>query len=541
MARFVVRGTYNSLTTLDAQGGTLVDASRLDGSDLLMEYLPGGDRSSIEAAEGEGWAELRLPGVNYRLVADADVLEVGAAGGVLVPGTGKSWAGTSVRSGTSWMGVEGSGTTEGGFVDVTGGERIALSRESRWPDGEWVQVQADADYVRVEVDGETVDRASLVEGAVELWTPAGAVLTGERSGCDYDGLTLLACGGVTVRCEDDARRDIPCAVSDGDSSWTLPAGGGRAEVGTEARTLWLWAGPRHGAAEFSFGGGEESFGAVLARVSDDELADFDRQVLPDRDASRWSWDDAHAATGQGIDYVVALADDFVPSVDIYRHDDVFVEVGSRAGGNAWAWPFSASGRRAGNGAVPAGFGALDTLSLLEGATSSQRILAVTTEWVAAARAETHPRDWDPLPEALVLESLDDLPVLTALLDDFVDVVPIGERTWIETRGARNAAAIERGLHEGRVSAGNGPRVRIERAGDEYLRVSLTAPGWMGVESVAVHTSGTARAVSLRDGQAWVRVEDDADWVLVTASGARERPWGGDAAWAVSAPVWLGGP
>lgn len=543
-ATFVVRGTYAALTTLDEPGGTVVDASLRGVPDLLTEYRPDGDRSEIEAVNGDGWAELRLPGFTYRLEAGVDALEISSGSGWLVPGTFLQRVGGVVRWRRGGMiGLDGAIDEEsavvGGATGLTGVTRLALTPEALWPEGDDVAGEVDADDVLVTRDGVWVDRLPVVNGAYAGRVPAGAALTPEREGCTYDGMALVSCVNLSVRVADRDGKDLTAAVGDAAAHWVVPAGGGNVPVGALTAGRWVWAGPGYSAVEIA--AGLDAMTAQLTRVVPDNVAlvDLAREIAPDPDARWWSNEAIHDATGENIDMVVVFADDDVASLLVDEHDDVLAELGSRVGGDVEGWHFSGSSAKPAHGAVKHGFGAVDRLTLMRGGISTDRYTLVTAPWVAAARAESAPRDWPTVPDFLWLASLSELPVLTALLDDWIDVVPVGPRTWVDFRGAKNIQAIERGLLEGDVSAGNGPRVRLERVGEGYLRVTVDAPAWMGIDDVSVVTSAGQRAVHLSRGSAFVRVPSGTPWVVATVTGARAQPWASEAAWGVSGVVWGG--
>ncbi len=548
-ATFIVRGVYSSLTMLDEPGGTVIDAALRDaalvnGPDLLTEYRPDGDRGSIEAATGGDWAELRLPGVTYRVEAGVDSLKIDSPGGVLVPGTFRDRVGGIIRREPGEMlGVDGfvaeGGAAEGGVARVEGVTRIGLSEGALWPEGVDVAGEVDADAVLVVSGGVAVDRLPVVDGTYAARVPAGATLVPEREGCTYGGgMALLGCVGITVRVTDDDGRDLRSTVGNALGHWVLPPGGGIAWTGDLDTERWLWAGPGYGALLIPAGAVEAS--AQLPRVVPEDvvLVDLAREIAPDVDARWWSTEAMHDATGENIDMVVVLADDDVASLAVDRHDDVLGDVASRVGGDVWGWHFSGNGGKPAHGAVKHGFGALDRLTLMRGGISTDRFTVVSVPWVEAARAQAAPRDWPTSPDFLWLASFDELPVLVALLDDWMDVVPVGPRTWVDVRGALNLSAIERGLLEGDVSAGSGPRVRIDRVGEGEFRITVNAPAWMAVNAVEIVTPTGARAVRTTRGVAFVRVPAGTPWVLATVTGAHAQPWSAEPAWAVSAPLWL---
>lgn len=552
VARFVVRGPYAALTELDEIGGTVVDAALADGGeDVLGEYRPDGDRSAMELVNGDGWAEIVLPGVTYHLDADTDALEVRADGGgrlIGVPGAERT--GATLRDGDAFVGVDGAVLAGEGAVEVAGVTRLALSPAGLFPEGEEEAGGVDADTVRVERDGVALYRVPTTDGRFTAWVPSGAALVGEREGCTYAGLTVAACGGLHVRVEDDARNDLRAQLTDGVDAWTLPDGGGDAPVGAEAADLWVWAGPAFTAAPVHHAGGEGAVDVTLHReLSTDGwvLADFAEEVAPDADTTRTAADAAHLAAGEGVGFVVAVADDEVPWVWVDDHDDVLAVAASRAAGWIWSWAWSPSGKKPAHGAVPwPGLSALDQLTWSEGGASGARLLVVTPAWATAALAEAPAETWDPRPDALWLDSPEDVDALCALLDAWVDVAPVAERTWVAIEGASNVPAVEAGVVAGRTSAGTGPRVTLAAArGPRPRTVEVTATveaaRWSRMREVTLWTPAGPETRALEGGAARFAVPSDTAWAVAVATGDAARPWGGGPAWAVTAPLWIAGP
>ena len=569
-ARFVVRDTYAALTQLGEEGGTLVDAAEVGGVDLLMELVPHGDRGSVVAEHGDGFAELRLPGVVYRLEADTLRLNVEGPDGTWLAGT---WVPLPMadhvdavaRGEGAFLALE---TAEAlppeadgwGQVPLSAFSGIALSPGDRWPNGDAFDVTLDADDVEVSVAGRVVDRVPVIDGRAVGVAPSGAVLTATREGCVYGGLAKVGCGGLTVRVRDDHGADLAATVHFGVSDVPLGAGGGRAPLGVQPGEVWVWAGPRYGAWHGWFTGGEDHAELVLPLAMAVEveweaspwpiggglLADFAVEAAPDANQGTLAATAIHALRGVGVGWATLVADDEVPVVEREAHDDVVVTSATRSH-DVWAWGAISTTRRAAHGALDwAGFDALDRLTLVRGGLGTGRFTVVDTSWVEAGFSEApQPWDWPVRPDALWLDSMADLPALEALANAWIDAQPVAARTWLPFVGAPNAAATERALNTRLASAGNGPRVDVawrhtpmgQRC--ETLAVEATGPEWMGVLVATAHTNLGNFPVSLdSSGQAKLHVCHE-DWVYVTVSAPRSRPWGGDPAWAVSALRWLG--
>jgi hypothetical protein len=542
-ARYVIRGVYASLTHLDEEGGTLIDAAAPGGVDLLSEYLPDADRTEVATSNSDGEAMLVSPGVTWRLTADSDTLWIdGPSGGTLQGLAGVDQAGATLQDGDAFFGLDGSGLGEGSAVRVEGATHAALSAASVWPDGDDVHEEVDADDVLAIVDEIVTARLPVVDGVASGTAPAGARLLGEREGCTYTGLSLVACGSLFVRVADSNGDDIAATLTDGVQSWPLPVGGGRAPVGPDPRTFRLWAGPTHSVATVPFLGGDAEVDVVLRReveTDDSVLAALEAPIAPDADTRETAEEAAHRLAAEGVGFAVALADDEVPSVTVDAHDAILLTPGSRAGAVVWSWPWSQNGKRAAHGAVDwGGLSALDLLAVTEGGASTGRLTVVDAFWVARARIEADPWRWDPRPDAFWLRDLGGLSTYLALVAEWIEIAPVGPRTWIDIDTDRNLVAYEAGIVDSRTSAGNGPRVRIRALDGHRVGVELAAPQWMAMRELVLWTD--LREVHRRvDGAGDYRFDvGEARWAVVVATGDRARPDSEEGAWAVSAPVWL---
>jgi len=548
-ARYVVRGTYAALTHLDEYGGSLIDAAAPDGIDVLLEYLPDGDRRTIEAFTEDDEARLVLPGVTYRLGADDDALTIEAAGtGVLQGRVGADRTGATVL-GTegSFVGFDGTPAGGGSAVELTGVTRAAVSREGLWPDGDDVDLEVDADQVLALEDG--VERARLVveDGRATGRVPAGALLVGEREGCAYDGVTTLACARLDVRVQDADGNDLVAAVTDRATAWPLPRGGGRVPLGPSPRPIWVWAGPTYTAVQLPWAGADTTATVTLHRAwQPDDVALAAPAVFVAPDATTTAAPEAAATdlAAEGVEFAVLIADDEIPSVSVGAHDAITVVAGSRAAEAVWSWPWTPNSRKPAHGAVPwSGLDALDLLAATEGGQSIARLTVVDPLWVDRARTQADPDDWDPRPDAIWIDGLEDIPIYLDLLAERIDVTPLGPRTWIGVDADRNLPAYEAGIVDGRTTAGTGPRLALRdegvARGVRTIEVRLDAPTWMGMDSVDLITDVSASTHSVRRAGAWRwAVPVGATWAVAVARGTNAVPWSPDAAWAVSAPLWI---
>ncbi|MDP2312154.1 MAG: hypothetical protein Q8P41_04560 [Pseudomonadota bacterium] len=548
-ARYVVRGTYASLTRIGEEGGTLVDAAAPGGIDLLLEYLPDGDRSAIEAQNDPDEARLVLPGVTYRLGTDDDVLYIDAAGaGVFQGKPTATRTGATILDDEGFVGVDGAPVDLGGVAEVTGVTRAALSREGLWPDGsDMAGALLDADFVVLESGGAAVARVPVLDGAATGRMPRGAFLVGEREGCAYDGATPIGCGWLQLRVADEAGTDLVSTVTDGRRSWPVPRGGGRVPLGPEPKNLWVWAGPTYTAAVLAWPGVDTEAGVTLFREwSPDDVVLAAPSVVVAPDPSSGVTPEAAAVelAAEGVDFAVFLAEAEVPTVSVDEHDAILGVAGSRAAGVVWSWPWSPNSREPGHGAVPAdGLSALDLLAASEGGESSARLTVVDPLWVDRARTEAAPYAWDPRPDAIWLDGTEDIPLYLALLDDWVDIAPLGPRTWIGVDADRNVPAYEAGIVDGRTTAGTGPRLAVTSRGRVNgawgIDVTLDAPGWMGMQRVQIVTSTSTASHDVEGGGRWKwTVPADATWVVAIALGDHATPGTPAPAWAVSAPLWI---
>lgn len=573
--RFVVRDSYASLTQLGGSGGGLVDASLLGGPDLLMELLPLGERGAASAFVTGDEGGVELGAFAWRLAPDETQLrlEGDPPDAVWVPRPGVKRHDRIAREGEAFFALAAGGVVgEGGQLLVAGLEAVELDPAAWYADAAPLEGPIDADAVDLfGADGGQLDRVPVVEGeAVGGGIPAGAEARGYRPGCTYAGLAPLACGGLGVRARDEADRPLAVTVHFGGADYPLAAGGGWAPLGPEAGEVWVWAGPGYSAWKGWFAGGEAAEEVRLTRVLPAErewpeeagadapadwesggvlLADFALEAAPDATAGGYSADLLHAGRAAGLGYALLLADDEVPVAEREAHDDVRVGVGSRAGGDVWAWGVTANPRRAAHGAPNwLGLGALDRLTLVRGGAGADRFTVVTPGWVAEATAEGAPWSWPARPSALWMEGPGDVDTLVALCNAWVDVQPLSHRTWLPYVGATSATAALRAVYDRTASAGNGPWVDLSVSSggvaappQPTLQVQVRAPAWMGTLTATLYTRRGARSLPLDgEGRAWAELLEPS-WAFVLVEAERAFPWGGEPAWAVSGVRWLDQP
>jgi hypothetical protein len=577
---------------LGEEGGTLVDAAAVGLPDLLTELLPDADRSAIQSFAGPDFAELRLPGVVYRLEADSPLLGVATPEGEPLEARWVPRAGTdrvgAVSRGDRRLGggifvVDGSvdgalpertvAVESAGQVAVRRLSQVAVALDGALPGYSAVEAKVDADFVEVSTGWAIVDRAPVFDGEVVYPARSDSTITGVRAGCVYEGLVLVGCAGLQVRVVDEQGRDLAATVYADRAEYPLPPGGGWVPLGLEAGEVWIWAGPAYTASNRWFAGADDAWSVVLERRIEPEetwadgatfatggvvLAAVDVEVAPDASHGAYSADVLHALRAEGVGFAVPRADSEMPVIRRDDHDDLRALAATGADGMAWSWSWSATTARPGHG-VPdlQGMSPLNQLSLLRGGGSADRFTVVTPAWVESALSEAVPYTWRPLPDALRLDSPADVDVFEALLDAWVPVVPVGPRTWVEYRGSNNTTAFEAGIREGVLSAGNGPRVRLSAVGhtasvpgaqagvsDPFglnLWITVEGPGWMGLETVELRTDHGIRTFQIPESGRLVVSVPTATWAYALVRGERAQPWGGDEAWAVSPVVWLRSP
>ena len=598
LARFVVRDTFGSLTQLGETGGTLVDATQVGEPDLLGELLLDGDRSEVSAVNQETTAELRLPGLVYHLEADVSILRVGTPAGAPIDGLWVPRPGVDRTQGAA----RGDRVHEGGFfaldgrvggdledeavtVDVAGQvavwdlTQVAVQIDGAFPGATLLEIEVDADFVEVSDGSVLVDRVPVMDGAARVAVPDDAVVGGARDGCTYDGLERVACAGLHVRVTDGEGEDLAAAVHFSGRDFALPEGGAIAPLGPVAGVAWIWAGPGYSATSLAYAGVDADIQVVLERRLPAErtwpaasgegatfveggtvLAALDEQVAPDASHGVYSQDLLHSLRAEGVGFVVARSDGEMPVVRRDVHDKLHSLAATGVRELAYSWSWSATTARPGHGAPNVlGLGVVDQLALLRGGAKADRFTVVTPAWVEAALAVGDPYVWNPQPDALLLASPLDLPVLDTLLDAWIPVVPIGPRTWIEYTGSDHTTAFEAGLRQARVSAGNGPRVVIQPLAhqgampanvlggvaepfrDGSFRVTVAGPAWMNLDVLEMHSDRGIRHYDLpEDGVVAVSMPL-VRWAYAIVYGERSYPWGGDAAWGVSAVAWVNGP
>lgn len=596
--RFVVRDTYSAISLHGEAGGTLVDAAAPGGEDVLMELVPEGDRSTIQiASDGrDGAAVLRLPGVEYRLAADSAVLEIDAAGGLFAARPGQDRAGATARDGADFAGAAGGAAPEdrGGRAWIAGPIRVSVSAEALWGGEDGIGVAGaafyegatDADSV-LATDGAggggtgaTWMRLPVVDGRVAAWLPEGAALAGERAGCSYDGLELLACAALKLRLVDPAGDPVGGVVREiaadgaagdgaGDTLWAVPPGGGAVPVGPEPGRLRVEAGPWFSQAEIAWSGvdGEERTVTLERAVSAAQADGPERALMavavvaPDADTDEGAGAALDRLYAQGVDFAVLLADEEVPGVPGSALRRPAAAAGVRTEGLLWSWPWEVNQKRPAHGAPDgAGLSAADLLAVSAGRPGDGRIAVVEAAWLEAALTAggeaALPAAWSPAPQAAWLARFADRAWLAPLWDAALPVSVLGPWTWLGVGPDRNVPAFGRAIFEGKTVAGTGPAISVQVApvpegGQRAIRVEIEAAAQQGLSEaglmygddgaggdwiVPISGEGNLRQTVI------FRVPLTTDWVAPWVRGAErsaaDGSGGGAETWAIHTAVRL---
>jgi hypothetical protein len=553
VARFAIRDVYSSLSVLGEAGGTVVDAAAFGQTDLLMEVIPDGDRSEILPIQEEGVAELRLPGVSYRLSADSAVLEIDAPYARFRVRPGLDRVGASCSLDTLFVGLSGTSLlNEGGQATVTGPLRLSIEPDQLFEEAEDFSAETDADSVLVALEEQALARLPVEDGWFSGRVPLGATLTGEKEGCSYEGLTQAGCGLLKLRLEDNTGHAVGGVLTDGETTWVIPKGGGSIPVGPMPRELFLWAGPMGPSLNFWYSGPDAELERTLIWEVDRSswgLAVLDREVAPDTDTDLSSWDLLDRLGAEGVEFVVVLADDEVPGIPADFRDRPWAAAGSRAGDRAglgvWSWPWEPNIKKAGHGAVPwEGFDALDILRLSAGKDADRRRTVATASWVEAA-LNTPVERWEPVPEAIYLEKPEELSSYLSLLERSLWPALLGPTSWLGVGSDRNIPDFERAILEHRSIAGNGPRIwatisPIPQNSQFLVVVQAEAPAWMGLQQVEMITDQGRFQQDYTPGMLnyfWIPVSTH--WLLSATSGQpHPNPWLNSASWAISSAIRL---
>lgn len=536
--------------------------------------------------------------LEYRLEPDSPtVWLVGAEGFAVVPEAGAERIGTSLEWGEVVLTAGGAIEDLGGEVRWLSGDQVHIgSRRSayqaRWPEGQPVAGRAaQAEWVEARAGGELLARLPVDQGSFsgELPSETEELVAVAQGYADSPGaapaedleLVLGEPGTLHLRVADETGRSIPALVERDGATWVVPPEGRSLPLGPGTADTLIWAGPGHEAALHPAleVGAASRLDVVLPRVQPGDrlpvLAELDLVGWPDaRVREGWSSRLSRAA-GRGVRFAVAVARDEVPQ-DVYREawtaPQLELRVGSQADTDAYgsplAWPWSADGTLWAHGA--ARWPLLDPWQLLSVMDLlSTRNVVLDLAWFEAAGLPP-----EGFIEALAvrLDGIEQLDAYLALLDRGEQLPPVGPWTWIEGVDEElfSAVEVERSLWRGRTVATNGPGIelrvqgvgpgqvavlpRLRQGGGaqgdppafrEQLTVSLrvASPAWAPLDQVALYGPGgqeLARFAAREDGSlvAEVLLLEPVGWLLAAAWGEEPSPITGQAAWAVTGPVWV---
>ncbi|MCP4809485.1 MAG: hypothetical protein GY913_17395 [Proteobacteria bacterium] len=531
----VIRSPGESLTVLHAPGGGLVDFAPWNGQDWLWEAQPLVDGEwlvidEVELGDDDGaWIRLAGPDgeVTWRLPADSRSIELTGAD-LWLHGDRRSeaLAGGFLR-GTNMLVSDGQVEDLGGAQLVTGLTALTVGSLEDVHDALWdtpAQGSCDADRVDVWLDGE---RTGVLPATFDSHAPLGAELVCAGAGrVDGEpvpaatGLELAAgeAGSIRLRVADEDGHEIPVVLTvDGhetavsDRFEPVPTGAGTFSVVVDA-------GPRFTTWEGELEVLDEvGLEVVLDRrydPVDHVLVDLFQAPFPSATTRLEQNDALELSAARGVAFVVQAPPDEVgrPYQSDWTERTTRAIAGSETRsdvGSVWSWPWSANDKHAGHGAGRwLDRDANAVLAIAGGYGDPDRVTVVDVAWVENAGLVAA---WPEDPDALRLESLDDLDVLFELLDAEVRIAVTGPLTWVpadDTLGPPSQSAIERGLVEGTSIASTGPFVELDTVLFPELawevsdgEVELWVDGALADPDAPVTAERWAIAV-LRDGDDW---------------------------------------
>ncbi len=536
--------------------------------------------------------------VTYSLQVDDAALELKGVDSLwILPLDGVELHGSTLHDGDTFFATDGTITDAGGGFLAVDFSSIAVGDASSvyaalWPGGQQVAGTAEGEEVEL-LSGDVVvgvlpvadwqegDAPGFFSGTLPSMVDGlRAVAAGHEEGpvvAPGPDMNLVPgdSGFLWLRVSDGSQEDIGALLEAVDVHgqelvFAVPKGGAQLPLGPGTWNLAISSGLNRERAmldsvnldgttwiDVSLEPAFDSMGWILA--------DLDLESWPSR-TQRTAAADAIAMSGaQGASFAVLTAVDEITEFDAYQPWDVAFrgEAGSRAAtsnhGTVVSWPWSPNSKKAAHGAVDwPELSAMDLLVVARGGSKQDRFLVVDKDWVEAAGA---PWQWEPVPDLLRLNGLDDLPVLLDLLDQWIDIGVAGPWTWIaiENTTEFGLAEVERGIIDGLTVASSGPLI-------VFSATSLVTDGWHGKAETLVFSldiyapdwmdiSGAALIVDGEEARSWTIDQEDrsnglsfhgAVWVsrylMAVAWGdddpglpARGEPW------AVTSPVWIGSP
>ena len=603
VARFALRyGT--ALTRFETSGGTVVDASLPGRRDGLREATPLFETEAglepLSAAVATPLEErtagrvlavgLEVEGTTpsgetrwfrWRLAADSPVLELEGADAVeVLPLAPAEWVGAVAEvdpddDGTIEVLVAMDGEAEGVGAARTyhhptrlvAGSRVAV-RDALWPDSlavsglsnaQWIEAfdEAGSRVARLPVEGDTF------QGRVPAQTQGlQPVRPGWRSGPAVEPGTDLTLplgpeGRLDLTVTDSQGRPIAATVLWQGERHATDLGGSTVDLPPGSGPLTVQAGPAYEAVTLDPVRVLErpSLTVSLERVQPDDafIGHFGVLAAPDRETLRSSTDAVEGAVAQGAAVVVVSARDEVAqrSEPLRLSRDLVVWAGTTAAppeGSLLAFPYTGALRQPAHGAAP--WPGLDPLEVLSWMGRSGRFVAVSSGWADAAGP---PWTWPLLPRFFLLDSPSDLNGWFSLLDQGVDLAPLGPVTWLEGFPTTELSPTEaaRALTQGPLTAGNGPRVTLVRRlalnvqrDAATLSVTCSGPSWMPIRTLELlGPDGVLATFEVTQPRApqisaeWFTPEPP-PWVVAQCTGDAAPPLVPETVWAVSDAVFL---
>jgi hypothetical protein len=594
LIRIAIRDATVSLTQLEGTGGTVLDVALPGGTDALVELIPRIDGEWMESASIEAWESNDsagivvtglLPGgskaqVGYTLGVDSsELLLSGMTGITLVPMTNSTLKGEALETPIDGDWILFAPDTEpddlGGWLQWSEPSRMVLGtrhqvNQQRWPEGRLITGTSDGDWVVLLEDGQTTARYPVDDGQFEAWVPAEAdgiqcigsghepsPVMGLRSG---HHLALGEQGRVVLSVTDQDGALLPASLTWNDIAYPWLPGDGPIDIGPGPGEGLISAGPAYNTVAVP---SQELSGTLTIEVQltrqigEAMLARLDVVGAPDRTERRSSDRLLRAQAADGVRWAVLVAEDEIPRVSLEdsTSDWIQAQAGSVSGSRSGApmsWPWSTDNDSPAHGATAwQELAPLDILDVMTRAGSRRAV--VDANWVDAAG---DPSDWGLRPEALRLNSMDELPVLTDLLDNWVPISPVGPWTWIEDVREDEASTTEavRGILAGRTTATTGPRLLLRVNGtppgellpegpmpEKAVQLQVeAAPGFEPTHAAIVTDEGELERWELsQPGPQLLRAQTIAyepAWVIAIAwTEGQEGPW------AISSPVWVGRP
>ena len=567
--RLVIRNTPNRMTQLTGAGGTIIDAALWGGSDAVTEVVPHVDGGWPEAltieTDADGIALTAQDGSDrqyrYVLLPDSSQLYLeGSTGFTVVPAPGAKRRGNWLSAGDLYITAMPDVIDEGGWVHWMDTDRLFMGTQEwvvqeRYADIVQASGQSNGTHIDVALDGVTQYRMAVDNGFFNGEVPTGAQLRARRSGHETSAWTDPAtelvldvgdAGFLSVEITDEESTPIPATLTWNGTSYALADEPTSVPVGPGIGTGQINAGPEFEIAiidEINVQD-EVSVSASMTRIASKAAwVDFDVRAFPDSTVRRTASSLKIKLAAQGIDYAVFNAVDEVSQTGGTSRVDHLISVSSssRSGGphgGLLAWPWSADSDKAAHGASNwDDMGPIDLLALMS--RSGRRYTSVDATWLNAAGPAVN---WDPIPDVIQVNGLDDIPALARVWDQRVAATVVGSRTWVDVPG-RTATEILRGILSGRTTASTGPQLHLtvddlqpgdtfDIAAERLVVIDIENPGDLTEVSIIGPGGELIHTWSISELPAETTVSHSG-WICASATGISD--------WAITSPVWLDRP